>query len=273
MIVKFFRALFGAIRTFSFPLRIPSPLPCGCNPLPSPPCGCNPLPPLPSAERLSHKFSPLPSGERVRVRAVLLLAVLGLLLGGCVPKPIQPTSGVFAVIVAEPKEGQAPLTVHFDASRSLDPAGPLTDYLWDFGDGSPVASGAQLSHTFRRAGEYLVTLVVVGPSGTGRATTLIRAFNNPPKASFAVWPKDPFTDESVTFDASASSDPDGDPLRYLWDFGDGSSAEGKIVQHTYKKAGEYVVILTVSDPGGAEDRATTLLKVEECVGGGCGRRR
>jgi PKD repeat protein len=87
-----------------------------------------------------------------------------------------------------------------------------------------------------------------------------------------VWPKDPFTDESVTFDASASSDPDGDPLRFRWDFGDGSSAEGKIVQHTYKKAGEYVVILTVSDPAGAEDRATTLLKVEECASGHCGRR-
>jgi PKD repeat protein len=213
------------------------------------------------------------SGEGVWVRAVLLgLAFLGLFLGGCVPQSVGPSSGVFAVIVAEPREGQAPLTVQFDATRSTDPAGPIADYLWDFGDGSPVASGAQISHTFRRAGEYLVTLVVVGPSGTGRATTLIRALNNPPKASFTAWPKDPFTDESVTFDASASSDPDGDPLRFRWDFGDGSSAEGKIVQHTYKKAGEYVVILTVSDPAGAEDRATTLLKVEECAGGHCGRR-
>lgn len=208
-----------------------------------------------------------------RVRGLLFgLSALGLLLGGCLPKSVQPSSGVFAVIVAEPREGQAPLTVHFDGTRSADPAGPITDYLWDFGDGSPVASGAQLSHTFRRAGEFLVTLVVVGPSGTGRATILIRALNNPPKASFTVWPKDPFTDESVTFDASASSDPDGDSLSYRWDFGDGATAEGKIVQHAYKKAGEYVVVLTVSDPAGAESRATVLLKVEECVGSGCGRR-
>ena len=220
---------------------------------------------------MSAGFSP--SFSRFRAGALLFaLFALGLLLGGCLSKNVSPSSGVFAVILAEPKEGQAPLTVQFDASRSTDPAGPLTDYLWDFGDGSPVASGAQISHTFRRAGEYLVTLVVVGPSGTGRATALIRALNNPPKASFTFWPKDPFTDESVTFDASASSDPDGDPLSYRWDFGDGSSAEGKIVQHTYKKAGEYVVILTVSDPAGAESRATALLKVEECSTGHCGRR-
>ena len=87
------------------------------------------------------------------------------------------------MILAEPKEGKASLTVQFDATRSTDPAGPITDCLWDFGDGSSVASGAQVFHTFRRAGEYLVTLVVVGPSGTGRDTVLIRVLNNPPVAS------------------------------------------------------------------------------------------
>ena len=209
---------------------------------------------------------------KTRFLVIAAMAVLGVLLGGCVPQQVQPSSGVFAVILAEPKEGKAPLTVQFDGSRSADPAGPITDYLWDFGDGSSVASGAQVSHTFRRAGEYLVTLVVVGPSGTGRATVLIRVLNNPPVASFTVWPEDPFTDETVTFDASASSDPDGDTLTYSWDFGDGAVAKGKTAQHTYNKAGEYVVILTVSDPSGAEGRATKLLKVEECTSGHCGRR-
>ena len=220
-------------------------------------------------------FFPLPKGERARVRGktgLFILAAVLVVLGGCIPKQVQPLSGVFAGILAEPKEGKAPLTVQFDATRSTDPAGPITDYLWDFGDGSSIASGAQVSHTFHRAGEYLVTLVVVGPSGTGRATVLIRVLNNPPVASFTVWPKDPFTDESVTFDASSSFDPDGDPLTYTWDFGDGAVAQGKIVQHTYKKAGEYLVILTVSDPAGAQGRATALLKVEECPGGRCGRR-
>jgi len=207
-----------------------------------------------------------------KIWALGILVLVGVFLGGCVKNSLSPSGSITAVLVAEPKEGKAPLTVQFDASRSLDPAGPITDYLWDFGDGSPVASGATLSHTFSRAGEYLVTLVVVGPSGTGRATTLIRVLNNPPQASFTVWPEDPWTEEPVTFDASASSDPDGDSLTYLWDFGDGGRAAGKVVQHTYKDAGEYVVILTVTDPSGAMARATKLLKVEACPTGHCGRR-
>lgn len=201
------------------------------------------------------------------------LVGVGLVLGGCVKQSLSPTGGIVAMIVAEPREGQAPLTVRFDASRSVDPAGAITDHLWDFGDGSEVASGVVVEHTYRRAGEYVVTLVVVGPSGTGRATTFIRVLNNPPQASFTVWPEDPWTEEPVAFDASLSSDPDGDPLVYLWDFGDGRTGEGRIVQHVYTKAGEYVVILTVRDPSGAEARATKLLKVEECSSGGCGRRR
>lgn len=211
-------------------------------------------------------------GIRRILGTTLALAVGGFLLGGCVPNAVSPSAGIMAVIVAEPKEGRAPLTVQFDATRSLDPAGPLTDHLWDFGDGSPVASGAGVTHTYRQAGEYLITLVVVGPSGTGRATTLIRVLNNPPQAAFSVWPEDPWTKEPVSFDASRSTDPEGYPLTYLWDFGDGGSAEGKVVQHAYEKGGEYVVILTVRDPSGAEARATKLLRVEECSSGGCGRR-
>ena len=198
---------------------------------------------------------------------------VALLLVGCGRPGLSPAGGVMAVLVAEPREGQAPLTVRFDASRSTDPAGALTDHLWDFGDGSEVAAGVVVEHTYRRAGEYLVTLVVVGPSGTGRATALIRVLNNPPRAAFTVWPEDPWTEETVAFDASSSTDPDGDPLVYLWDFGDGRTAQGKVVQHIYTKAGEYVVMLTVRDPSGAESRATKLLKVEECGTGGCGRRR
>ncbi len=196
----------------------------------------------------------------------------GLLLAGCTPEPVAEPK-VRATVVANPVEGKAPLAVRFDASASTDPAGPLSDHLWDFGDGSEVVSGREVEHTYARAGEYLVTLVVVGPSGTGRATTFIRALNNPPTAAFNFSPTDPFEGESVTFDASTSSDPDGDIARYVWDFGDGATAEGRIVNHSYARPGEFLVILTVTDSAGAEARATRLVKVDDCSSGGCGRRR
>jgi glucose/arabinose dehydrogenase len=56
---------------------------------------------------------------------------------------------------------------------------------------------------------------------------------------------------SVTFDASASTDPDGDPLAFLWAFGDGATSTAENVTHTYPR-GEYEARLTVRDGKGAE---------------------
>ncbi|MBI4598061.1 MAG: PKD domain-containing protein [Candidatus Omnitrophica bacterium] len=49
------------------------------------------------------------------------------------------------------------------------------------------------------------------------------------------------------FDGSRSSDPDGNRLTYTWDFGDGTTTEGVRVPHTFAKAGDYRVTLTVDD--------------------------
>ena len=66
--------------------------------------------------------------------------------------------------------------------------------------------------------------------------------------------------EQVFFGAGGSSDPDGDPLSYSWDFNaaDGISAQSILVapSHTYTIPGTFVVTLTVSD--GAATGSDTL---------------
>ncbi|MDQ2715289.1 MAG: M28 family peptidase [Chloroflexota bacterium] len=56
--------------------------------------------------------------------------------------------------------------------------------------------------------------------------------------------------QSVALDASASFDPQGHTLSYTWNFGDGASATGIVVHHTYTTAGNYTVTLTVKSAKG-----------------------
>jgi len=64
----------------------------------------------------------------------------------------------------------------------------------------------------------------------------------------------------VQFDASASSDPDGDELTFQWSFGDGTNADGVIISHAFSIAGLYDALLTVSD-GSLSATATVAVTV------------
>jgi glucose/arabinose dehydrogenase len=52
-------------------------------------------------------------------------------------------------------------------------------------------------------------------------------------------------------------DPDGDELSYRWRLGDGKRASGRVVRHTYRERGDYVVRLVVSDGHGGRTLAAS----------------
>ena len=86
--------------------------------------------------------------------------------------------------------------------------------------------------------------------------------NEPPVADFSWAPQNPSINQQITFDASASHDPDGEILVWQWNFGDGASALGETITHVYLLTGFYNVTLTVVDDRDAEDVITKEIMVE-----------
>lgn len=66
---------------------------------------------------------------------------------------------------------------------------------------------------------------------------------------------------TVNFDGTASYDPDGTITSYQWDFGDGNSASGSLVTHTYTTSGIYRPILTVVDDSSSSGTDTLTITV------------
>ena len=78
----------------------------------------------------------------------------------------------------------------------------------------------------------------------------VRTVNQPPQADFEFSPAEPSTLDTVVF-RDLSSDPDGEIVRWEWDFGDGTTSAERNPTHRYARDGVYTVNLTVTDDEGA----------------------
>ena len=88
----------------------------------------------------------------------------------------------------------------------------------------------------------------------------------PPRAAMATDTLKAETGEPITFDASASSDPDSNTLTFTWNFDDGEKGKGKKIVHEYREPGSYDVVLLVSD-GQYESYAFITVTIEKSRGG------
>ena len=174
----------------------------------------------------------------------------------------------FAAIQVDKKEGKAPLKVKFDGANSHDPDGNIEKYEWDFGTGSGV-TGSSVTHTYSSPGSYEATLTVTdndGYSDEDKVQIEVEAKpepNQPPNASFSANPTNGTVPLQVNFNASNSSDPDGNIRNYSWDFGDGTTGSGKTATHTFNSAGNYTVELKITDNDNATDTTTRTVSVNE----------
>lgn len=168
------------------------------------------------------------------------------------------------------KSGLVGSVVNLDGGGSSDPNGDPLIYQWTL-KSVPSGSTAQISNptsvtptfTPELAGKYTIQLIVNdGQVDSSPATVIISAIipNRDPVAT----PGGPYTGVvgvPVQFNGSGSSDPDGDPLTFNWQFGDGGIGSGVNPVHTYSSTGTYSVTLTVSDNRGGSNTGQTTAQI------------
>jgi uncharacterized delta-60 repeat protein len=152
----------------------------------------------------------------------------------------------------EPTTGELPLRVTATVAGE-DPEGAPTTFELDWGDGSSPVRGelpldGPVVHEYRRAGEFTVALTV---SDGSRETVVNRTVDADLAEDLAPAAGDDrvvLAGEPVRFDGRPSRPAVGIE-EYRWDFGDGATARGAQVEHTYSQPGEYTATLEIRADG------------------------
>jgi len=181
----------------------------------------------------------------------------------------------FSYSPSSPKKGE---TVYFNGGLSSDSDGTIVSWQWDFGDGSTV-NGETVDHVYdwddNDSRSFSVILKVMDNSGgeavTSKTVTVTGGEPNQlPTADFSYSPTSPKEGETIYFNASTSSDPDGSIAAWEWDFGDGTTDTGENVTHSYTWDEEgdktFTVTLKVTDDRDGvafTDQSITVGKEEE----------
>jgi len=160
-------------------------------------------------------------------------------------------------------------SVVFDASSSMPTAKPISDYLWDFGDGGKT-TGKMATHTYVSSGIYTVTLNVTDSEGLWDIEQKQIEVVQPhgPKAEFTAVPETANIGQLVKFDATTSqpgwNGTNQMPItEYRWDFEDSNktTVTTPTIYHAFSSSGIYYPTLTVYASGATPETDATTHRV------------
>jgi len=187
------------------------------------------------------------------------------------------------VASANPTAGSLPLSVAFSSAGSNDPEGQPITYSWDFGDGTPLATGANPSHTYSVAGQYSARLTVSDGVNSSVSTPITIRAGSAPAATIAS-PLDGRTfraGDVITYSGDATDAEDGvlPASAFSWtvDFlHDGHVHPGSTVSgakggsftiptsgHDFESNTRYRITLTVTDSNGLTDTKSVIIWPEK----------
>jgi hypothetical protein len=169
-----------------------------------------------------------------------------------------------------PYQAQLGESITFNGSASKDD-GSIIEWLWDFGDGT-TASGEIVTHTYTQAITYAVSLTVTDnyykkgyPYKT--VASIIQPNRSPEKPDI-LGPSEGTMNTGYSF-VTIAHDPDGDDLRYIFDWGDGETTSIPFAPtdyhvagaHSWKEEGTYTITVSTSD-GELSASAEKMIHIE-----------
>jgi hypothetical protein len=128
-------------------------------------------------------------------------------------------------------------------------------YEWDLGD-VITATGAVVSHVYPDIGVYTSTVTASNAVSTAQAETLVGIYVEAITGLVAVNNSPTLLGETTLLTATIIT---GTNVIYDWDFGDGSTASGISVSHTYFDVGVYTATVTATNAISTLDASTLVV--------------
>lgn len=137
----------------------------------------------------------------------------------------------------------------FSGARSFDPDGDSFTARWEFGDGNS-SNEINPVHRYRRPGVYTARIFLDdGITAQPSIAELPVIIEGSPQAQINFDEITVCANSPLTFDGTASTDPNGIVASYNWDFGDLNTAAGARTTHLYTRPGTYRITLTITGSG------------------------
>ncbi len=167
-----------------------------------------------------------------------------------VSKTVVINQGIKRGIVADKNYICLPGDIQFSTAGT----GNISNYQWNFGDGSGLVNSTTepVTHTFSSYGKFTVKLRATDASGCYSDTTLLIAVQKPPVTGMANRAT-ACIPATTNFSALVSVPANTTVTNYVWDFGDGNPTQttaGNTVSHVYVNTGAYGATLNITTSNG-----------------------